>query len=147
MMRFIEKYSKGKKIPPKQVPQKGRLSKEIEKKCTKILYGDFALKAAETGTISSSQYKSILENILKKVRKVYPMYVLFNPGQIPLTQKPVKVRMGKGNGKIYKHSIAKIKKERILFEIKGCNNNTAKHIFKKISNKLSIKTTVITNKK
>ncbi len=62
---------------------------------------------------------------------------------VPVTAKPIEVRMGKGKGSIDRW-VAKVKPGRIMFEIDGVDEVTAKEALRLAAMKLSIKTRIIT---
>ena len=91
------------------------------KKNTKIQFGSFALKANEAGRLTPKQIEStrkVMKKILKPVGGLIRRQIRVI---LPVTSKPIAVRMGRGKGKIAM-SVAPIKKGSLLFEIYCLNS-------------------------
>jgi len=85
----------------------------------KFFFGDFALKALEPGRLTPKQIESARRSI-KKILKPVGGLVRRKIGAIlPVSSKPIAVRMGRGKGKVA-FSVCPVKKGTILFEI-NCN--------------------------
>jgi len=61
---------------------------------------------------------------------------------VPITQKPLEVRQGKGKGNV-EYWVAKIQPGRVLYEIEGVPEQTAREAFRLASAKLPVKTTFV----
>lgn len=103
-----------------------------------IVFGKFALKAIEHARLTSNQIESARKTIVKSIRKIGKLWIRIFP-DIPVSKKPVDVRMGKGKGSV-SHYICKIKPGRILFEIDFVLEKHAKEAFHKANSKLGVKT-------
>ena len=75
----------------------------------------FYLKSTESGKISSKQLETLYQSLNKIIKKTGKIVLKVFP-QIPLTKKPIEVRMGKGKGNVADW-IAKIKAGSIICEI------------------------------
>ena len=106
-----------------------------------FLHGSYGIQSLEETRIS----QSLLETCRRKLRsslsrkgklwpRVYP--------DIPITQKPSEVRMGKGKGSP-KYWIAKVRKGQFLFELEGITYYEALKAFKSMQNKIGIKTKLL----
>ena len=129
------KRSKFKKI------RKGKLSK-LEFKSNKIKFGTIALKAAESGTITARQIEAARQSITRKINRKGKLWIRVFPS-LPVTLKPIEVRMGKGKGSV-SFWAARIAGGSILFELCGVSKSIALTAFRTGGAKLPIKTLVIT---
>lgn len=129
------KRSKFKKI------RKGKLSK-LEFKSNKIKFGTIALKAAESGTITARQIEAARQSITRKINRKGKLWIRVFPS-LPVTLKPIEVRMGKGKGSV-SFWAARIAGGSILFELCGVSKSVALTAFRTGGAKLPIKTLVIT---
>jgi large subunit ribosomal protein L16 len=106
-----------------------------------IAFGDFALKATETGWITSNQIEAARKKITYVTKRAGRYWMRMFPHK-SVTLKPVGVKMGSGKGDI-DHYVAVIKPGMILFEIAGVTEDMAKSAFTKAGHKLAVKTTFI----
>jgi large subunit ribosomal protein L16 len=117
--------------------QKGRLR---GKACRGIQlhYGDYGLKALESGWISNRQIEAARVAIMRKVKRGGKLWINIFPDK-PLTRKPPETRMGggKGNPELW---VAVVRRGKILFEIEGIEPSLAKEAFSHASHKLPLKT-------
>ncbi len=105
---------------------------------SKVVFGEFGLKAITRGSISSRQIESARKVITRFVKNNGKMWIRIFPDK-PITRKPLEVRMGKGKGNV-EYWVAVIKPGKILYEVSGLNIIKAKRVFKLASAKLSVKT-------
>lgn len=88
---------------------------------TRLNFGNFGLKAIESGLINLKQIESarkVLTNKIGRKSKIW-VKVFYN---LAITKKSLGLRMGKGKGKIH-HFAAKLKSGSIIFEIISSNSN------------------------
>jgi len=122
---------------------KGKI-KGVEQKAINLQFGSYGLKALEIGRISAKQIEAARRTITRKLRRAGKVYVRIFPS-VPVTSKPIEVRMGKGKGAV-DYWVAPVKPGRILFEIGGLNSPLCIAALKNASHKLSIATTIIEKK-
>lgn len=127
-----------KKIKYKKV-KKGRLNK-YKYRSNKLNFGEFGLKAIESGFITARQIESARQAIVRKTKRQGKLWVKVFP-HIPVTKKPNEVRMGKGVGSI-SHWAAKVKSGSIIFELCGTTFTNAKSAFQTGGAKLPLKTKI-----
>ncbi len=106
-----------------------------------LAFGDYALKATESGWISSRQIEAARKKITYVTKRAGRYWMRMFPHK-SVTIKPVGVKMGSGKGDI-DHYVAVIRPGMILFEIAGVTEDMAKSAFTKAGHKLSVKTTFI----
>ena len=99
-----------------------------------INYGAFALKAMSPDRVIGKQIEAARVALTRHMKRLFP--------NIPISKKPVEVRMGKGKGSP-EFWACRVKPGRILFEIDGVTEQTAKEALYKASAKLPIKTKFI----
>ena len=115
--------------------------KRIEQRQTSLEFGSFGLRTLEGGQISSRQIEAVRRVITRKLKRTGKLWIRIFPN-IPVTKKPVEVRMGKGKG-APEYWACRVKPGRILFEIDGVSETIAKEALYKASAKLPIKTKFI----
>jgi|SRR5690606_241585 len=117
--------------------QKGTIPNKILSQAEKVIYGNYAFKAASFGIITNKQLEAARRVIMKKIKKQGKLWIrVFT--HIPKTKKPVEVRMGKGKGSIDSW-ITKVQPGTILYEIDGISFKLAQELFKESSQKLPLK--------
>ncbi|MBN1531951.1 MAG: 50S ribosomal protein L16 [Spirochaetes bacterium] len=121
--------------------QRGR-SKGAAYRGSTIDFGEVALKALEVGNISSRQIEAARVAITRTVKRGGKIWIRIFP-DYPITKKPAETRMGKGKGNP-EGWIARIKPGRILFEVAGIDHDLARAALTNASQKLPVKTKIIT---
>ena len=104
-------------------------------------YGAFGLKAMQPERIISKQIEAARVALTRHMKRQGRVWTRVFPN-IPISKKPVEVRMGKGKGSP-EYWACRVKPGRILFEIDGVTEETAKEALYKASAKLPIKTKFI----
>ena len=123
--------------------QRGRMKGKAHRGST-IAFGEIALKAVESGKITSRQIEASRIAISRRVKRGGKLWIRVFP-DYPFTKKPAETRMGKGKGNP-EGWIARIKAGRILFELAGVDEKLAREAFRLASLKLPVKTKVISVK-
>ena len=104
-------------------------------------YGAYGLKALEPERIIGKQIESARVALTRYMKRTGRVWTRIFPN-IPVSKKPVEVRMGKGKG-APEYWACRVKPGRILFEIDGVSETIAKEALYKASAKLPIKTKFI----
>ncbi len=120
--------------------QRGR-RKGLSKGARTIAFGEYALQAVTPAWVTAQQIESIRVTISRKLKKEGSFFLRVFPDK-PVTKKPAETRMGKGKGnpEVW---VAVVKRGRVVCEIAGVPEETAREVFKLASSKLSIKTKFI----
>lgn len=105
-------------------------------------FGDFGLKAMEAGWITSRQIEACRVAISRKTKRDGKSWIRIFPDK-PVSKKPLETRMGKGKG-APEFWVAVVKPGRVMFEIAGVPRELAQEALRLASNKLPIKTKVVT---
>jgi large subunit ribosomal protein L16 len=101
-------------------------------------YGDFALKALEPSWITSRQIEAARRAIVRQMKRTGQLWIRIFPDR-PVTMHPAETRMGGGKGSV-DHYIAVVKPGRILFEVSGVDEPTAREAMRLAAQKLPIET-------
>ncbi|MEO1144282.1 MAG: 50S ribosomal protein L16 [Cyanobacteria bacterium J06638_22] len=105
-------------------------------------FGDFALQALEPSWITSRQIEASRRAMTRYIRRGGKIWIRIFPDK-PVTMRPAETRMGSGKGNP-EYWVAVVKPGRILFEIAGVPEATAREAMRLASYKLPIKTKFIT---
>lgn len=108
---------------------------------TDLLNGDFGLQAMEPGWISARQIESMRRAVVRHMRRRGRYWIRIFPDK-PVTAKPAETRMGKGKGSVDRW-VAVVKPGRIMFEVSGVPDETAREALRLASYKLPIRTQVV----
>ena len=119
---------------------KGRIHGTASR-CNLLNYGAFGLKAMEPERIISKQIEAARVALTRYMKRQGKVWTRMFPN-IPVSKKPVEVRMGKGKGSP-EYWACRVKPGRILFEVDGVPEDVAKVALYKASAKLPIKTKFI----
>ena len=119
---------------------KGRIH-GVATRCSKLNYGEFGLKAMEPERIVSNQIEAARVALTRYMKRTGKVWTRIFPN-IPVSKKPVEVRMGKGKGNP-EFWVCRVKPGRILFEVDGVTESVAREALYKASAKLPIKTKFI----
>jgi len=106
-----------------------------------LAFGSFGLKATTEGRVRSNQLESARKVISRSLGKTGKTWIRVFP-DMPYTQKPAEVKMGKGKGDPVGYQV-QVWPGRIMFEIDGIDEATAREALRKAGTKLPIKTRVV----
>ena len=120
--------------------QKGRIHGKASR-CNKLNFGEYGIKALQPERIISNQIEAARVALTRHMKRTGKVWTRVFPN-IPVSKKPVEVRMGKGKG-APEFWVCRVKPGRILFEIDGVTETVAKIALYKASAKLPIKTKFI----
>lgn len=128
-------------LAPKKVKyrrqQKGRM-KGIRTAGIRLVFGDCGLQAAEPGWITARQIEAARIAMTRFVKRSGRIWIRIFPDK-PTTKKPAETRMGKGKGPP-EDWVAVVRPGRILYEMEGVNQETAREAFRRAAHKLPIAT-------
>jgi large subunit ribosomal protein L16 len=108
----------------------------------KVTYGDFGLVALEPAWITSNQIEAARVAMTRYIKRGGQVWIKIFPDK-PITKKPLETRMGKGKG-APEYWVAVVKPGRVLFEIAGVPEETAREAMRLAANKLPIKCKFVT---
>ena len=101
-------------------------------------FGDYALKALEPAWINSRQIEAARRAIVRQMRRSGQLWIRIFPDR-PVTMKAAETRMGSGKGAV-DHYVAVVKPGRIIFEVSGVDEATARNALRLAAQKLPIAT-------
>ena len=104
-------------------------------------YGEYGLKATQPERVISKQIEAARVALTRNMKRTGKVWLRIFPN-IPVSKKPTEVRMGKGKG-APEFWACRVKPGRIIFEIDGIDEATARIALYKASTKLPIKTKFI----
>lgn len=104
---------------------------------TEMAFGSYGLKAVESRWITSRQLESARRVITKYMQRGGKMWIRVFPDQV-ITAKSGEIPMGKGKG-APDHFVAPVQRGRILFELEGIKEETAKQAIELAMHKLPVK--------
>ncbi len=116
---------------------KGRIHGDA-KGGTTLNFGSYGLKAMEPELITARQIEAARRAITRHMRRTGKMWIRIFP-DLPVSQKPTEVRMGKGKG-TPEFWCCRVKPGRIIFELEGVSQEIAREACERASAKLPIKT-------
>ena len=108
----------------------------------KVTYGDYGLQALEPAWITSNQIESARIAMTRYIKRGGQVWIKIFPDK-PITEKPAETRMGSGKGSP-EYWVAVVKPGRVLFEIKGVAEETAREAMRLAMHKLPIKCKFVT---
>jgi large subunit ribosomal protein L16 len=119
--------------------QKGRkINRTFESRGTKISFGSFALKAAGSKWITSTQIEACRRAIIRYLKKGGKLWIRIFPDKV-ITKKGQEVPMGGGKGSL-DHYVCPVRPGRVLFEIEGIDEKSAQEALRIAGSKLPVKT-------
>jgi large subunit ribosomal protein L16 len=128
-------------LVPKRVKHRrvhrGRL-KGSAKGGSAIAYGEFGLQAQEPAWITNRQIEAARIAMTRYIKRGGKVWIKIFPDK-PITSKPAETRMGSGKGSP-EYWVAVVKPGRVLFELAGVPEETAREAMRLAAHKLPIKT-------
>ena len=103
----------------------------------KISHGEFGLQALEPSWITANQIEAARVAMTRFCNRFGKVWFKIFPDK-PISKKPLETRMGKGKG-APEYWVAVVKPGRIMFEIAGVPEETAREAMRLAANKLPIK--------
>ena len=115
---------------------RGRLTGKASRG-NQVTYGQFGLVALEPAWISSNQIEAARVAMTRYTKRGGQVWIKLFPDK-PITEKPAETRMGSGKGSP-EYWVAVVKPGRVMFEIAGVSEETAREALRLAANKLPIK--------
>ena len=130
-------------LPSRVAHRKVRKGKNngVATRCNTVAFGEFGLMSLDNERINSRQIEAARQAITRYIKRGGKIWIRIFP-HIPVTRKPVglKMGMGKGNPEFF---VAKVKAGTVLFEMKGVSEEVAREAMRLASHKLPVKTKFI----
>ncbi|WP_166418501.1 50S ribosomal protein L16 [Cochlodiniinecator piscidefendens] len=119
---------------------KGRIH-GLAKGGSDLNFGSFGLKATTPERVTSRQIEAARRAMTRHMKRQGRVWIRIFP-DVPVTAKPVEVRMGKGKGSVDRW-VAKVKPGRVMFEIDGVSEVVAREALRLAAMKLPVKTRIV----
>lgn len=110
----------------------------------KLVFGDYGLQALECSWITSRQIEAARRAVTRQVRRGGKLWIRLFPDK-PVTMRPAESRMGSGKG-APEYWVAVVKPGKVLYELKGVPETSARTALKLAASKLPIKTQILLKK-
>ena len=107
-----------------------------------LTYGEYGLVATEPCWIKSNQIEAARIALTRYTKRTGKVWIKIFPDK-PITEKPAETRMGSGKGSP-EYWVAVVKPGRVMFEIAGVDEDTAREALRLAANKLPIKCKFVT---
>jgi large subunit ribosomal protein L16 len=120
--------------------QKGR-NRGVATVGAKISFGEYGLKTLDRGRITARQIESARRAINRYIKRGGKIWIRIFP-DVPVTKKPLEVRMGKGKGNV-EYWVAKVQPGRVLYELEGVSEDIAREALRRAAAKLPVKTVFV----
>ncbi|MGD0610931.1 MAG: 50S ribosomal protein L16 [Anaerolineales bacterium] len=115
---------------------KGKESRGVE-----ISFGDYGLQALEPGWVTARQIEAARRTLVHAMKRRGKVWIRIFPDK-PYTRKPPETRMGKGKGNV-EYWVSVVRPGRVMFEVGGLDEATAREALRLAKRKFAIKTKVI----
>ena len=114
---------------------------KIASRGNELDFGSFGLMAQETKEVKSNQIEAARKTMARFTENAGKIWIRIFP-DMPLTQKPLEVGMGKGKGDPVGF-VFRVRPGAVIFEIDGLSDANSKEALRKGASKLPIKTKII----
>lgn len=131
-------------LMPKRVKRRKQFRGRMKGQATrgnKITYGEFGIVALEPGWIKSNQIESARIAMTRHIKRGGKVWIKIFPDK-PVTAKPAETRMGSGKGSL-EYWVAVVKPGRVMFELSGVAEETAREALRLAIHKLPVKCKIV----
>ena len=119
---------------------KGRIHGQAKGGST-LTFGSFGLKSIQPERVTARQIEAARRAMTRHMKRQGRVWIRIFP-DVPVTSKPTEVRMGKGKGSV-DYWAAKVKPGRVMFEIDGVDEVTAREALRLAAMKLPVKCRIV----
>lgn len=119
---------------------KGR-NRGVATRGSKVSFGEYGLKATTRGRLTARQIEAARRAMTRHIKRGGRVWIRIFPDK-PISKKPAEVRMGKGKGNP-EYWVAQIQPGKVLYEMDGVNEETAREAFALAAAKLPVLTTFV----
>ncbi len=116
---------------------KGR-NKGLAQRGSAVSFGDYGLKAVERSRMTAREIEAARRAMTRYVKRGGQVWIRVFP-DVPITKKPLEVRMGSGKGNV-EYYVARVQPGKVLFEMEGVTEAIAREAFRLAASKLSVDT-------
>ena len=108
---------------------------------TKVSFGEYGIQALTPAYVTNRQIESARIAMTRHIKRGGKVWINIYPDR-PLTKKPAETRMGSGKGSV-EWWVANVKPGRVLFELSGVDEATAREALTRAIHKLPLKARII----
>ncbi len=128
-------------LAPKRVRhrkvQKGRMT-GLSYRGSEVSFGDFGLQATSCGFVTARQIEAARIAMTRHIKRGGKVWIRVFPDK-PISRKPAETRMGKGKPGP-DHWVAVVKPGKMMYELDGVDEQTAREAFHRAAHKLAVRT-------
>ena len=106
-----------------------------------VSFGEFGLKATSRARMTAREIEAARRAMARYVKRGGQIWIRVFP-DVPITKKPLEVRMGSGKGNV-EYWVAQVQPGKVLFEMEGVDEVTAREAFRLAGAKLSVSTSFV----
>ena len=106
-----------------------------------VAFGEYGLQALGRGHLTSQQIEAARRAITRFIKRGGKLWIRVFPDK-PITKKPAETRMGTGKGNV-EYYVAVVKPGRVLYELAGVDDESAKKAFHLAAHKLPVATKLV----
>jgi large subunit ribosomal protein L16 len=106
-----------------------------------VAFGDYGLRSIDRARMTAREIEAARRAMARYVKRGGQIWIRVFP-DVPITKKPLEVRMGSGKGNV-EYWVAKIKPGKVLFEMEGVTEDIAREAFRLAGAKLSVRTSFV----
>ncbi len=103
-----------------------------------VAFGDYGLKATSRARMTAREIEAARRAMTRYVKRGGQVWIRVFP-DVPITKKPLEVRMGSGKGNV-EYYVARVQPGKVLFEMEGVTEDIAREAFRLAASKLSVDT-------
>jgi large subunit ribosomal protein L16 len=132
-------------LMPKRVKWRKQMRGRMRGKALRgaeVSFGEWGLQALEPGWVTARQIEAARRAIVREMKRHGKVWIRIFPAK-PYTHKPPETRMGSGKGNV-EYYVAVVKPGRVMIEIAGLDDETAKAALHSAQYKFSIRTKIVT---
>ena len=131
-------------LMPKRVKRRKQFRGSMRGKAlrgNKITYGEYGIVATEPAWITANQIEAARVAMTRYIKRGGKVWIKIFPDK-PVTKTPAETRMGKGKGAL-EYWVAVVKPGRVMFEIAGVPEETAREALRLATHKLPVKCKIV----
>ena len=131
-------------LMPKRVKRRNQMRGRLKGRAlrgNKITYGEYGIVALEPSWITSNQIEAARIAMTRYIKRGGQVWIKIFPDK-PITAKPAETRMGSGKGSP-EYWVAVVKPGRVMFELGGVPEETAREALRLATHKLPIKCKIV----
>jgi large subunit ribosomal protein L16 len=103
-----------------------------------VAFGEYGLKATSRARMTAREIEAARRAMTRYVKRGGQVWIRVFP-DVPITKKPLEVRMGSGKGNV-EYYVARVQPGKVLFEMEGVTEAIAREAFRLAASKLSVDT-------